>query len=218
MFKRILILECEPEKLARDGLHFADEAHSFLKTFRQTVGFGLHRLSVSSVEELEDKLDKLYNKLENEENTEDFEEGFNTIVVVGHSNHDGIQIGGEDGFIGWGHLAELLDDFDPQVLVLVACQAGNWLPAQQFFGNMKVLEELHGAPANLSREQARRLVYLILYLLATNESIPWAELGMGLINFSNTGAITLKYTREGYESNSPFEMLSGAIINALLGR
>ena len=106
----LLILHLDSAKLQSDGLHLTGPA-AFASTW---AGLGM-RAEVEAIDgtDLQNLLRQLWNLAENGRE-------FDVVVVVGHSNADGIRISA-DMFADWEAFAGYLRPFAPRRLLLVAC-------------------------------------------------------------------------------------------------
>lgn len=72
---------------------------------------------------------------------------FESVLVVGHSNEEGIEVSREPGgFLSWSKFGEWLSEFEPWVLVLVACNAGRSTCGRALFAAVPSLERVLGCP------------------------------------------------------------------------
>lgn len=77
---------------------------------------------------------------------------FESVLVVGHSNEDGIRVSDEEGgFVSWSAFGEWLSEFEPWHLVLIACNAGRSTCGEALFDAVPSLERILGCPTPASR-------------------------------------------------------------------
>lgn len=89
---------------------------------------------------------------------------FDVVLVIGHSNADGIRLA-SDRFASWGEFAAYVVPFEPRQLILVACQAGRWSAGRALFSALPLLTHLYACPVNASKDLAAYLVTVALMAL-----------------------------------------------------
>ena len=136
----LLILHLDSAKLQSDGLHLTGPA-AFASTW---AGLGM-RAEVEAIDgtDLQNLLRQLWNLAENGRE-------FDVVVVVGHSNADGIRISA-DMFADWEAFAGYLRPFAPRRLLLVACKAGLSTAGDALFRRLPKLRRIYASPVNASK-------------------------------------------------------------------
>lgn len=148
----LLILECEAEKLAGQKLDLGSKAAAFLR-----VLFPKKKIVLVKTSEAGELGRALADALE--------EYGrFRTILVVGHSNERGLKLTADRGFV-WKAVARWLGPFNPEYLLLAACEAGKFGAAKELFGEIKSLREIYASPVKLYGDQTNPLIGLLGALL-----------------------------------------------------
>jgi hypothetical protein len=148
----LLVLECEAEKLANQRLDIGSKASTLLQSLFPEKKIVL--VKTSSVDDLGRSLAEALNS----------HKRFRTILVVGHSNEQGLKLTAESGF-KWGAIARWLSPFNPEFLLLAACHAGKFRATQELFAEIKSLREIYASPVKLFRDQSDPLVGLLIALL-----------------------------------------------------
>lgn len=90
---------------------------------------------------------------------------FDVVVVVAHSNADGIRIA-SDRFVAWDTFASYLKPFKPRRLLLVACKAGRWDAGEALFGSMARLRRIFACPVNASKDFGALMLFAVPYVVA----------------------------------------------------
>ncbi len=70
---------------------------------------------------------------------------FDLIVVIGHSNERKLALT-RDGHVTWSAVARWLAPFCPKKIILVACEAGRWVPGAALFEGIPSLRDVYGSP------------------------------------------------------------------------
>jgi hypothetical protein len=151
----LLILHLDADKLRRDGLHLGDVAR--FSGALSTIAFGApvvieHTTSTSHLHET----------------LAGFVSGkrtFDVVVVVAHSNAEGIRIA-NDGFVAWESFAGYLKPFKPRRLLLVACRAGRWDAGEALFTAMPRLRRIFACPVNASKDLGALMLFAVPYVVA----------------------------------------------------
>ncbi len=125
------------------------------------------------------------------------------VVVVGHSNERGLQLA-RDLFTSWEGFAAWVEPFRPKCVILVACEAGRWLPASALFSGISTLQEIYGSPVVTTEAQAAAIKVLVPYLLSGNR-LPKNILPLQLLNFALTQGVIFRQTRKDFRRATPAE-------------
>jgi hypothetical protein len=181
----LLILECDAIRLADQSISIAQDLHGIVRTYVPNAVTSLVQATSQHV---------LLSELAwyKEEHGR-----FTVIVVVGHSNVSGLQLTG-DNFASWEAFARWLEPFQPKRIVLVACEAGRWLPSKALFEGITTLQEIYGSPVPTTVQQASVVKILVPYLLSGHRlSTEFLRL-MQLGNFLFTGGVLFRQTRKDF--------------------
>jgi hypothetical protein len=105
---------------------------------------------------------------------------FDVIVVVAHSNAQGIRIA-RDHFATWEGFAQCVKPFKPRRLLIAACKAGRWMPAQALFHANPRLRRIYACPVNASKQFASMLLFAVPYVVANRRprdaDVLWSQIG-----------------------------------------
>lgn len=148
----LLVIECEAEKLTQQQLDLGSKAAALLQLIFPKKKIVL--VKTSAVDELSRSLAEILGS----------HKRFRTILVVGHSNEQGLKLTSENGF-KWRAIARWLSPFNPEFLLLAACHAGKFAAVQDLFTEIKSLREVYASTVKLFRDQSDPLVGLIIALL-----------------------------------------------------
>jgi hypothetical protein len=199
----LLILECDSEKLARQSLSIAGELHAAVRILASQVVTVLVQTTSQN-----DLLQKLARCKE--------EHGrFSLIVVIGHSNPTGIRLTSENG-VSWRSFAKWTETFEPKQMVLLACKAGQMLPAGTLFEGITSLEEIYASPTYITKEQCKLVVLLILHLLSVKSQDPELLRSIQMLNFMLTLGVIFRWTRKEYRAAGFAEAVQWNLIQHLL--
>ena len=116
----VLILECDPAKLAAQSLTSARQLDRIVATvvpFAQSypVAATCRQALLSQLAQCKEERGKV-----------------DVVVICGHSNKDKLCLTA-DWRAPWNEVAQWIAPFSPKSVVLVACQAGRWLPSKALF-------------------------------------------------------------------------------------
>jgi hypothetical protein len=139
---------------------------------------------------------------------------FDLAVVLGHSDRSVLQLT-HDHAASWVEAAGWLAPFKPSQAVLLACEAGGFLPSAALFHGVPTLSVLYGCPTETNLAAA--FVWLLAYLLVRTKRAP-----RGLLDFVNTVGVlhsqTLWYrqTRRALRRASPVERIGRVLLEGVL--
>jgi len=190
--KPLLIQECDGATLDRQNLALGKELQNYVKLFFPQNPVTLIR------SDTEAELSKAMAEL--------FETGQScrNIIVIGHSNRGGLKISA-DRFVQWEAVANWLVPFDPQRIILIACDAGRWLPCAALFEGIPTLKEIFGSPIPAHKDQKYIVLARVLHLLgAKREDVDFIRL-LQLGNFLFTKGVMFRRTRSEYEQGGDEE-------------
>ena len=128
---------------------------------------------------------------------------FDTILVIGHSNHKGLQLA--DGtFQDWSVVANWLGPFEPKALVLFACLGARFEGVKALFEGISSLRALYGSPIELHLRQVAPLIVAAVARMNGWSAPKEVTTALQWSNFATTGAVLYHWTRrETLKKNSP---------------
>lgn len=135
---------------------------------------------------------------------------FGLVVVIGHSAQRGIRLT-PDHEASWSEFALWLSPFRPQRVILVACEAGRWLPSVALFSGIPTLQEIYGSPVVTTQQQAAYVKLLVPYFLS-GKRLPKDILLIQATNFLLTRGVVFRQTRAEFRRCGPTD---GAIWTGL---
>lgn len=199
----LLVIECDAEKLARDRITAGKEAYEAARALMPKERAAFVRVTSRQ------GLLQQFAECRQDHHT------FKLIIVVGHSNATGIRLAASEG-LSWKAFANWVSIFEPKKIVLLACEAGQRLPAEKLFDGLPALKEIYASPIRLRTDQARIIAYLSLSLLRKLD----ADLIMTAkaMLFVLTGAIIYQWRRDWYEERGEAEAIAWDLIQLLLNQ
>ena len=165
----LLILHLDADRLRADGLHLGKVAR-----FAGAVS----TLALRSPVVMEDTTssDHLHETLARLVTTK---RRFDVVVVIAHSNAQGIRIA-SDLFTTWDAFAGYLKPFHPRRLLLVACKAGRWDAGEALFSRMPQLRRVFACPVNASRDFGALMLFAVPYVVAErrpkDRHVRWSQI------------------------------------------
>jgi hypothetical protein len=137
------------------------------------------------------------------------------VAIVAHSNVSGVALTA-DGAVSWEVLSRWLLPFSPEVVILIACEAGRWVAAQALFEGIPTLKEVYGSPVLINDLQAVAIKLFVPYLLS-GKRLTVEGLRMGqFVNFLLTRGIVLRRTRRDFRKPGVLEGLAWTAGEGLL--
>lgn len=183
----LLILECDSEKLAQQSLSIAGELYTLVRAIVPRADTRL--VQTTSQEDLLKQLGSCKQE----------HDSFNLVVVIGHSNHTGLRLTANIG-VSWKSFAQWVGPFAPKQMVLLACKAGQMLPAGSLFDGITSLKEVYASPTYISKEQCKLVVLMILYLLSVKSGDEETLRLFQTLNFMLTLGVVFRWTRKEYKA------------------
>ncbi|TKS64625.1 MAG: hypothetical protein EWM73_00257 [Nitrospira sp.] len=182
----LLILECDPAKLAAHSLTSARDIHNLVGTLvpsakRYFIPAGLRQELLLQLARCAEECSAV-----------------DIIVVCGHSNQAGLQLT-SDWFAPWDEVAQWIAPFQPKRVVLVACQGGRWLPSSTLFKEISTLQEIFGSPVLLTDQKALLIKLLVPHLLTKGGLRKDILQAVQMANFLLTNGVIFHQTRKGFE-------------------
>lgn len=199
----VLILECDPAKLAAQSLTSAQQLDRVVAAVvpsaqRYLVAATCRQALLSQLAQCKEECGKV-----------------DVVVMCGHSNEDKLCLTA-DWRAPWNEVAQWIAPFSPKSVVLVACQAGRWLPSKALFDGVLTLREIYGSPAALTDQQAKLVQLLVPYLLNNGRLETDVFRMLQLANFALTRGVIFRQTRKGFQQSAPAEGLIWTGIESLL--
>jgi hypothetical protein len=134
----VLVIECDSSRLDKQGLAIGTRLVQLLKPLFPSKKIDLLRTSTN------DYLASGFASIKEKHNR------FNTILLIGHSNPQGLQLA-NDAFKEWSVVAKWLAPFKPKTILLVACGGACFEGAKALFEGLDTLRELHGSHVELTK-------------------------------------------------------------------
>lgn len=181
----LLILECDARKLEQQSLSIARELDASVRLLVPRVTTAMVRTTSQA-----DLLSQLAH----------CKEGcgeFDLVVVIGHSNQTGLRLTSEKGE-SWESFTQWIKPFKPKRIVLLACKAGQLLPAGALFDGVSTLKEIYASPTYVTKEQSKLLALMIIYLLSVKTQDPDVLRLLQMLNFVLSLGIIFRWTRKEY--------------------
>lgn len=120
---------------------------------------------------------------------------FNTVLVIGHSSHHGLQLA-DGAFEEWSVVAKWLAPFEPRSLVLFACLGARFEGAKALFKGIRSLSVLYGSPVELHFGQVAPLIVATVALMNGWKIPEDLKVAVQLVSFATTGGIPFRWTRQ----------------------
>ena len=159
-YSSLLVIECDSDKLKSQQLSMAPIIDKIFSDF------GLKKHKFIPINTKNDWLSGFADLDKEKQN-------YDVAVLIGHSNESIINVA-QNFPIKWNILPEYLKTVKPKCLMLIACEAGQFLPSKAMFDGLPTLKELYGSPIITYRDQFYVLIIILLYILpnAPLKSIP----------------------------------------------
>ncbi len=190
----LLILECDADKLVRQNLSVANELHQI--THLMPAKITKEVAFINSASELQDKFidyKKSYSSIK-------------LIVVIAHSNREVISVA-PDMLLTWEAFARWVLPFNPQKMIFVACEAGQFPSTRTLFDEIPKLKKIYASPLKTSKAHAEVIKLLVPYiLLAKKLDNDVIQIG-SLLNFFKTGGVILQCSRRNTEWNQFWQLI-----------
>lgn len=164
----LLILHVDAETLRNDGLHLGELASYQAALSAAVLGSRVELRDSATQAELLGVLAEL--KAQNLT--------FDVVVVIGHSDESGIQLGPDD-FASWPEFAAHIKPLRPRRLLLVACRAGRWNAGEALFSANGRLRRIFACPVNASKDFGKMMLFAVPYVVAKrrprDKDVLWAQ-------------------------------------------
>ncbi|MCE9636432.1 MAG: hypothetical protein K8T90_12070 [Planctomycetes bacterium] len=125
------------------------------------------------------------------------------LVLIGHSNSGVLALDRAEPPLTWPAVAAWFERLAPRRLLVVGCEAGQWLPCRDMFGGIPELRDVFGSPAPLGVRVARILPIAVPFLLH-------ARVNPGVVTAMSFGAllhgeVLIRRTRSDFNRTSDEE-------------
>lgn len=184
--KAVLIVECDSVTLERQNLALGEQLRASVK-----LAFPRNRVELVQTETEAELLRRLGEIARDGQR-------YRSVVIIGHSNRDGLRLTA-DRFYEWAAVAKWFAPFDPHRVILIACEAGRWLPCAALFEGIPDLKEIFGSPVPAHKNQIWFVLASVMYALgAKKPEGKWVAM-MQAANFIITKGLMFRNTRRDYE-------------------
>jgi hypothetical protein len=190
-----LVIECDSQKLASQGLHLGTAFGQAVRTMFPNKRIAIVRTST------EDNLRAVLANV--------FEEygRFRTILIVGHSNPNELMLTGE-GCRPWATVGQWLKIFEPEFLFLAACEAGRSAAVRHVFDSVDSLRQVYASPVTLYKVHTAPLGVLIYMLLANGKINPEQSQAFRAVHYIVSGGQLYRWRRT---ESGPGQELTGKL-------
>lgn len=201
----LLVIECDPAKLARERLDFGSR---FVALFQ---GLFLKKKIVLVKAPSRDELCRALGE------TMHSHYRFRTILVVGHSNEAGLQLTPDD-FYEWSAVGEWLKPFQPEFLLLAACSAGKSAGIGRLFSELQTLREIYASPVTLFSDQSHPFALLLGAILKNRKVDQTFLRGLQAAGYAFVDAIIYRFNRNETRSGKELERFAWDVFGDLINR
>jgi hypothetical protein len=192
-----LVLECDADNLALQGLGFAGEIQTVLDLLPKSIR--VLTALINSQEDFSKVLIRCAEKYSTVQN----------ILIVGHSNRQIMRIA--PGFdMPWNVLGKWLNKLRPKKMALIACEAGQFYSTRALFDELPTCRTIYASPFKATKQQFSAIHLLLTYILLAKIYDRNHIFRAQIANFAHTGGIILECTRSNPEGNQLLQFL-GAI-------
>jgi hypothetical protein len=189
----LLIIECDSANLAADRLNLGSAFYQFLnhdiaKLFLAKKSIVL--LKTSTKRSLNEQFAALLEQ----------HGRFRAVLIIGHSNSEGIQVASDEWF-EWRVLGNWLEPFRLEIIFLAACEAGKSMAVRDLFQPLReTLLQIYASPVKLYGPQAASFAVLIARLLWTGEIDENESITARLVTYMSTGGQVYRWS---YDETGP---------------
>lgn len=163
----LLILECDADNLKQQNLSIADELHKITHLIPAKIA--KEEAFINTAADLQERFIEYKQKYSS----------IKLIVVIAHSNREVISIA-PDMLLSWEAFAHWVLPFNPQKMVFIACEAGQFPSTRKLFDEIPKLNKIYASPLKTSLVHAQVVKLLVPYLLLSkkpdNEIIQFGSL------------------------------------------
>jgi hypothetical protein len=190
----LLILECDANKLAQQNLSVANQLHQITHLIPAKITKEVAFINAAA--DLQEKFIDYKQKYSS----------IKLIVVIAHSNREVISIA-PDMLLKWEAFAHWVLPFNPQKMVFIACEAGQFPATRTLFDEIPKLNKIYASPLKTSLAHVEVIKLLVPYLLLAKK-LDNDIIQMGsLLNFFKTGGVILQCSRRNTEWNQFWQLI-----------
>lgn len=164
----LLILHLDADKLRGDGLHLEKVAQFSGVLSSAAFGAPVVIEDTTSTGHLHETLAALVTARRT----------FDVIVIVAHSNAEGIRIA-SDRSVPWDVFAAYLRPLQPRRLLLVACKAGRWDAGEALFTSLPRLRRIFACPVNATKDLGALMLFAVPYVVSErrpkDKHVTWSQ-------------------------------------------
>jgi len=196
----LLIIECQSQKLARQGLHLGT---GFAQVVRDWLpGKKVAIVQTSTEKQMGEDLAKAFDK----------HGRFRSVLIVGHSDAELLDMT-SDGPRQWGIVGKWIKIFEPEFLFLAACEAGQSEAVRNVFEAAgQSLRQIYASPVPLHKIHTAPMGVLILMLLTQGRIDPDQSRALRTVQYILHGGQLYRWRRN---ESGPGEELKGKLWDAV---
>lgn len=184
----LLIIECDSEGLAGDGLNLGSAFYKLLNHDISKLLFFANKRIVLLSTAARSRLHEQFAEIREQYGR------FRAVLVVGHSNPERIRVA-SDGSCEWRVLGNWLAPFAPELIFLAACEAGQSTAVRDLFGSLHgTLREIYACPVKLYPIQTTSFAVLIARLLWAGDIDENESAVTRLLNYVTSGGQIYRWT------------------------
>ncbi len=195
----LLIIECDSQKLAADGLNLGSPFWQLVRTLFPDKKIAIVR--TSSEKRLNEDLGAVFGQYGR----------IRSVLILGHSNETGLALTA-DGLRSWEVVGNWLQRFGPEFCFLAACKAGKSEAVRGLFKPVPTLRQVYASPAVLHKNQLPPLALLILMLLKDGRIDEDQSGALRLVNYVLTGGQLFRWRRA---EAGPAEEVKARMLDAI---
>ena len=187
----LLVMECHTKRLHKEGLAFGTALHQRFSQAHQDKVITL--AATDTRQELRERLGEIRMS----------HDRYRSVVIVAHSNTQGLLLTSED-FCDWTVLAAWLRELSPEHLFLVACDAGQLSGICTLFAGLPSLRKVYASPVPINPEQAQHLELLIQELLRERRVDETTLRITQALSFVASRGVLFRWTRSDCQQHNEF--------------
>jgi len=196
----LLIIECESQKLARQGLHLGTGLGKLIQDW--LPGKRVAIVQTSTEKQMGEDLAKAFQK----------HGRFRSVLIVGHSDAELLNMTG-DGPRPWATVGKWIKIFEPEFLFLAACEAGQSEAVRKVFDAAgPSLRQIYASPVALHKIHTAPMGVLILMLLTQGRINPEQSQALRLVQYMVHGGQLYRWRAN---ETGPGEELKGKLWDSI---
>ena len=196
----LLIIECESQKLARQGMHLGTGFGQIIKDWLPDKKVAV--VPTSTERQMGEDLAKAFAK----------HGRFRSVLIVGHSDAEFLNMT-SDGPRPWATVGKWIKIFEPEFLFLAACEAGQSEAVRTVFDSVgKSLRQIYASPVPLHKIHTAPMGVLIFMLMTQGKISPDQSQALRAVQYMLHGG-QLYLWRQG--ETGPGEELRGKLWDAI---